>query len=288
MDEAILRKLLRSQFPEWADLAISELDERGTDHTLFRIGDSMVARMPIRPYSGADAGDQQAVRESRWLPFLAPRVPLELPVPLGLGTPTADYPWHWSVVPWIDGERATAGNIDAKQAAVDLAGFIKALHAIDAAGGPPAGPSTGFRGTSLKPGAQLIRDAIDRASERHDMTRVREAWEECVDADEWEGPPVWFHGDLPGNLIVREGRLVGVIDSPYGVGDPACDLTAAWILFKGEARERFFDEVSLGEAAKERARGWLLGPACIGLTYFRDVPAFLADQIATIEAALSD
>ena len=151
--------------------------------------------------------------------------------------------------------------------------------------GATAGPSTGYRGTSLKPGAN-IRDATERASEQYDMSRVRDAWEECVEADDWERPPVGFHGDLPGNLIVRQRRLVGVIDSAYGVGDPACDLTAGWILFKGDARERFFDEVGLGEAAKTRARGWLLGPACIGLTYFRDVPAFLADQIATIEAAL--
>ena len=288
MDESRLRRLLRAQFPQWADLPIRELDERGTDHTLFRLGDAMVARMPIRPFTGTEIVDQQAVRESRWVPVLAPQVPLEMPVPLGLGGPAFDYPWHWSVVSWIHGERATATNIDAVRAAVELAGFIRSLHAIDADGGPPAGPGTGFRGTSLRPGAQLVREAIERASERHDMSRVRIAWEACVEADEWEHPAVWFHGDLAGNLIVRERRLVGVIDSAYGVGDPACDLTAGWILFDGAARERFFNEVGLGEAAKTRARGWLLGPACIGLTYFRDVPAFLADQIAAIEAALSD
>lgn len=286
MDEQRLRSLLEEQFPRWTDLPIREVEERGTDHTLFRVGDGMVARMPIRPYNGADAADQQAVRESKWVPFLAPHVPLEMPVPLGVGAPTADYPWHWSIVSWIHGERATATNIEPIQSAIDLARFIKALHAIDANDGPPAGPSTGYRGTSLKPRAQRIRNAIERASQRHDMSRVRVAWEECVEADEWNQPPVWFHGDLAGNLIARDHRLVGVIDSAYGVGDPACDLAAGW-MFNGEARERFFDEIGLGEAAKTRARGWLIGPACIGLTYFRDVPAFLADAIATIEAALS-
>ena len=288
MDHARLRSLLEAQFPQWADLPIRELDERGTDHTLFRIGDAMVARMPIRPYAGAAAVDQQAVREARSLPLLAPHVPLEMPIPLGLGRPTADYPWHWSVVSWIPGERAPARNIDPIPCALHLVDFIKSLHSIDATDGPRAGASTGYRGTSLKPGAQRIRDAIERASQRHDLSRVRVAWEECVEAEEWDGPGVWFHGDLAGNLIARGRRVVGVIDSPYGVGDPACDLTPGWILFDGEARERFFDGVGLGEAAKKRARGWLLGPACIGLTYFRDVPAFLANQVATIEAALSD
>lgn len=82
----------------------------------------------------------------------------------------------------------------------------------------------------------------------------------------------WFHGDLQGNLIAREGRLVGVIDSGYGVDDPACDLTPGWIMFNGDARERFFDEVGLDDAAKARARGWLLAPACVSLTYYRRSP----------------
>lgn len=99
---------------------------------------------------------------------------------------------------------------------------------------------------------------------------------------------MWFHGDLAGNLIVRDGHLVGVIDSPYGVGDPACDVTPGWTLFRGAARQRFFDEVGADEATKQRARGWALGPASFGLTYYANAPGMLQNQIDALEHALGD
>lgn len=234
MDEERVRGLLRAQFPGWADLPLVEWHEQGTDHTLFRLGDDMAVRMPIRPFTDAPLEEQRACREARWVPFLAPQLPLDLPAQLGFGEPTDDYPWHWSIVSWIEGDRIDDSNIDALTAAVELARFVKALHEIDPTDGPPAGKATWGRGTSLRPGAQIIRDAIARASKRLDTGPLLVAWEEAVAADEWDGPPVWFHGDLAGNLIVRDRRLVGVIDSPYGIGDPACDITPGWSLFTGE------------------------------------------------------
>lgn len=288
MDEARVRDLLHAQFPQWAHLPLFEWHEQGTDHTLFRLGDDMVVRLPIRPFNDAPLEEQQVGREARWIPFLAPQLPLELPAQLGLGRPTDDYPWHWSIVSWIEGERSDDSNFDALTGAVELAGFVKALHQIDATGGPRAGKATWGRGTSLRPGAQLIRDAITRASDRHDTGPLLAAWEEAVAADEWDRSPVWFHGDLAGNLIVRDRRLMGVIDSPYGVGDPACDITPGWSLFTGEARQRYFDELGADEATKARARGWALGPACYGLTYYANVPTMLYNQLRAIERALGD
>ena len=288
MDQERARTLLRSQFPEWADLPLTEWTELGTDHTLFRLGQDKVVRTPIRPFRGTPKEDQQICREALWVPFLAPHLPLELPRQLGLGAPTDDYPWHWSIVAWIPGERATRDNIDPIRAALELADFVRALHRIDATDGPKAGVATWGRGTSLRAGADVIRDAIDRASTNYDTARLRAAWDAAVAAEEWQGPPVWFHGDLAGNLITRDGCLVGAIDSPYGVGDPACDLSPGWILFAGAARQRFFDEVGLDEATIQRARGWVLGPASFGLTYYANVPSLLRGQIDAIERALDD
>lgn len=101
-------------------------------------------------------------------------------------------------------------------------------------------------------------------------------------------PPVWFHGDLAGNLIMRDGHLAGVIDSPYGIGDPACDITPGWSLFRGEARQLYFDELGVDDATKARARGWVLGPASFGLTYYANAPTMLDNQLRAIERALSD
>jgi aminoglycoside phosphotransferase (APT) family kinase protein len=117
---------------------------------------------------------------------------------------------------------------------------------------------------------------------------LRAAWEEAVAADEWDRDPVWFHGDLAGNLIVRDGHLVGVIDSAYGVGDPACDVTPGWSLFTGEARRRYFDELGLDAATITRAKGWVLGPASYGLTYYEKVPFLFEGTIKSIERALAD
>jgi len=278
MDEERVRALLRDQFPQWADLALTEWHEQGTDHTLFRLGDRMVVRIPIRPFNNAPLDKQQVGREARWVPFLAPHLPLELPEQHGLGLPTNDYPWHWSIVSWIPGERATRDNIGPMMAAVELAEFVKALHRIDASDGPKAGSATWGRGTSLRAGAQLIRDAIDRASVSYDTTRLRAAWEEAVAVDEWDRPAVWFHGDLAGNLIVCDGHLVGVVDSPWGIGDPACDVTPGWSMFTGAARQRFFDELGADEATKQRARGWALGPASFGLTYYANAPSMLQNH----------
>lgn len=288
MDEARMRGLLQAQFPGWADLPLVEWHEQGTDHTLFRLGDDMTVRMPIRPFTDAPLEEQQACREARWVPFLAPQLPIDLPAQLGLGEPTHNYPWHWSIVSWIEGDRIDDSNIDALTAAVELAGFVKALHEIDATDGPPAGKATWGRGTSLRPGAQVIRDAIARASKRLDTGPLLAAWEEALAAEEWDGPPVWFHGDLAGNLLVRDRRLAGVIDSPYGIGDPACDITPGWSLFTGEARQLYFDELGVDDAMKARARGWVLGPASFGLTYYADAPAMLDNQMRAIERALSD
>ncbi len=288
VDETLVRVLLQTQFPEWAELPLVEWHEQGTDHALFRLGDEMVVRMPIRPFDDSDLSKQQAGREAKWLPFLAPQLPLALPVPLALGQPTGGYPWHWSIVSWIPGERGTRENLDLGAAASDLAAFVRALHAIDATGGPRAGKATWGRGASLRPGAQMIRDAIDRVSDRYDTAPMRKAWDAAVEAGEWDSDPVWFHGDLAGNLIARDSKLVGVIDSPFGVGDPACDITPAWTIFSGGDRARFFEEVGLDEATKVRARGWALGPACYGLTYYHDMPSILANQLAAIAMALSD
>jgi aminoglycoside phosphotransferase (APT) family kinase protein len=283
VDEDLVRRLLRAQFPQWADLPLAIVEPSGTDHTIYRLGDDMVVRMPIIEYA-----TRQAAKEARWVPFLAPQVPLALPMPLAMGAPGEGYPWNWSVVSWIEGEHATAGNLDARHAAVDLARFIRALHACDPTGGPPTGAETGNRGLSLRGGDRLVREAMARLDGLDEAPAILAACEKIFAAPEWDRPAVWFHGDLSWNLIAKDGRLVGAIDSGYGVGDPACDLMPGWTLFRGEARQLFFDEVGLDEATRVRSRGWAILPALIGLSYYRDVPHLVANARNAIDGALAD
>ncbi len=281
VDIALARRLIEKQFPEFADLPIAELEEHGTDHTLYRLGDDMVMRLPIR-----NQPNHQALREAEWVPFLAPQLPLELPRQIAIGEPDGDYPVQWSIAGWIDGERATPETVDLVAAARDLAGFIRALHACDATGGPKPGDVTFLRGLSLKGWRERIEEWIAKADV--DLGQAVKLWYLALDADEWNRPPLWFHGDLPGNLIQRDGSLVGVIDAAYGVGDPACDLMAGWTFFRGEARRVFFDEVGMDDATVARSRGWALGPALIGITYYKDIPSLRRNAIDAIEGALAD
>ena len=128
-DEALVKRLLRVQFPQWADLPILRLRSAGTDNALYRLGEDKVVRLPR-----IDWAIGQVEKESYWLPKLAPFLPFAIPVPLVKGKPGEGYPWEWAVYKWLEGESATPENInDLSQTAVDLANFIIALQNIDIA-----------------------------------------------------------------------------------------------------------------------------------------------------------
>ena len=137
-DVSLVGRLLAAQFPRWADLPIAPVRSAGTDNALYRLGDDMVVRLPR-----IEAAAGQVEKEHRWLPRLAPPLPLAVPVPLAKGTPAEGYPWQWSVYRWLDGETATGERIaDPGQAAVALARFVVALQRIEPTGGPPPGRTT--------------------------------------------------------------------------------------------------------------------------------------------------
>ena len=225
----------------------------------------------------------QVEKEQRWLPILAPQLPLPIPVPLAMGRPAEDYPWPWSVYRWIDGETATIERIaDVRQFAVTLAEFLAALQAIDAGGGPAPGPHNFFRGGPPAYYDDETRQAIATLDGRIDSDAATEVWERAL-ASAWQGPPVWVHGDVAsGNLLVRDGRLSAVIDfGSSGVGDPACDLYIAWTFLEGESRDAFRAALPLDDATWQRGRGWTLWKALITLAAaHRHQPAAGGDRAA--------
>src|SRR5262245_26670086 len=97
-DVGLVRRLLQAQFPQWSALALAAVPSAGTDHALYRLGAALLVRLPRRP-----AAALQVDEEQRWLPSLAPRLPLEVPLPLARGAPALGYPWPWSVYAWLDG-----------------------------------------------------------------------------------------------------------------------------------------------------------------------------------------
>jgi aminoglycoside phosphotransferase (APT) family kinase protein len=286
-DASLVRRLLAAQFPKWADLAIAPVLPSGTDNAIYRLGDGTVARLPrlVRAVATLE-------KELRWLPELAPRLPLAIPIPLAVGEPAEGYPFTWSVYTWLHGETATAERIaNDGRAATDMAEFIAAMQRLDLHGGPPPGPHNVFRGVPLATRDESTRAAIASLGETIDVAAATAAWEAALAAPEWRRAPAWIHGDLDcRNLLVEDGRLSAVIDfGCLGVGDPACDVAVAWKFLSAETRDIFRAELSVDEATWARSRGWTLSQALNCLTYYtletnavlvREARRWIADVLA--------
>jgi aminoglycoside phosphotransferase (APT) family kinase protein len=286
IDVSLVRRLVAAQFPKWADLPIRPVASGGWDNRTFHLGEHMSVRLPsAAPYA------LQVAKEHRWLPRLAPHLPLPIPVPLAMGAPAEGYPWPWSVYCWLDGEPATNERIaDLSEFATALAQFLIALQRIDAAGGPPPGRHNFFRGGPLAIYDGETRQAIATLGGRIDADAVAAVWQAAL-ASVWRGSPVWVHGDVSaGNLLVRKGRLGAVIDfGSSAVGDPACDLAIAWTLLRGESRAAFRAALPLDRATWARGRGWTLWKGLITLAeHFDTNPREAEKARRVIDEVLAD
>ena len=286
-DVSLVVRLLITQFPQWTNLPIEPVHSTGTGNALYRLGDDMVVRLPRIPSAVG-----QVDKEQKWLPRLAPLLSLNIPIPLAKGKPSDGYPWHWSIYQWLEGEDATTEAIaDPYQAATDLAQFITALQQIEATGGPPPGQHNFFRGVPLAMRDQETRDAIAALYDVIDADEVTAVWDAAIETPAWNGPPVWVHGDLhAGNLLVQQGRLTGVIDfGGLGVGDPACDVMAAWVFLSSENRAIFRAVLQVDDTTWARGRGWALSFGLIALPYYQTTNPVLAGIAQrAINEALTD
>jgi aminoglycoside phosphotransferase (APT) family kinase protein len=256
IDEALVRRLLGEQFPEWSELPLRRIEPEGTVNAIFRLGDDLSVRLARR-----NGPTEPGSKEFSWLPRLAPLLPVTVPVPVAQRRPTDGYPWFWEVHTWVEGETVPISEIDAIQAARDLAALVAALQSVSPAGAPPG------RGVPLAERDSEVRYWLVRFD--GDPVVIEEG-EGALAAPPWEGPPVWHHGDLDArNWVVRDGRISGVIDwGSMGVGDPACDAMVAWKLHSAAARDAFRRALSTDDATWERARGWALSQAVAILAYY--------------------
>lgn len=239
IDAALVRRLLSAQFaPVDAETAGAPLTflAQGWDNAMYRLGDHHVVRLPVRSES-APLID----KEARWLPGIAADLPVECPVPIFTGAPQGEYPWDWTIIPWIDGAIVDELPVADRGSLVDdLAAVMIKLHRP----APPDAPVNPVRGVPLAQRAASVDGRWPDIVEQYGTNvagRLREVWEDGLDAPVWSGPPVWVHGDShPRNLLQDRGRLTGMIDfGDLGAGDPASDLATAWLTFEGPHRTRF-------------------------------------------------
>jgi aminoglycoside phosphotransferase (APT) family kinase protein len=259
IDTTLVERLVRGQFPAWAGLPVTHLASGGTVNAVFRLGDTWTVRLPLTAGGASDIA-----KERRALAAVG-ELPVAVPAVVAVGEPAEGYPGPWAVHRWLDGAPALEGR-DAP--ARELAEFVRAVRASPA-DGPPA-----FRGQPLSTVDAATRRAIDelsRTDEPFDAQAARTVWAEALEAPQWTQPPCWVHGDLmPSNLLLRDGRLAGVLDwATAGLGDPAADLIPAWNLLTTDTRRTFRDAVGADDATWTRGCGRALSMAVIQLPYYR-------------------
>ena len=258
--------LIRAQFAQWSHLPVRPVVLSGWDNRSFRLGDTMLVRLPSASHYVA-----QVEKEHRWLPILAPHLQLPIPTPLAMGVPGGNYPFPWSVYGWLEGE-PLALHLDGDMSVVarDVAQFLQCLQAIDTSDGPVAGVHNFYRGGALSVYDGEARDSAILLKGEIDSALAMEIWDRALSSP-WTGKPVWVHGDIAeGNLLVKDGRLCAVID--FGttcVGDPACDLVIAWNVFDATSRSVFRSALPFDAETWQRARGWALWKAMLTLCAHR-------------------
>ncbi len=259
--EPLVRALLAGQHPDLAELPLTHAGG-GWDNEMWRLGPELAVRLPRR-----EPGALLAAHEQRWLPRLAELVPVAIPAPVRSGAPADGYPYPWSVVRWVVGTPAWRQPVPERSAwAGDLADALADLHAP----APPDAPENPFRGGPLAERDDRVRSRL-AGTERAGLLDL---WSDALAAPDWAGPAVWLHGDPhPANLLVRDGHLAGIVDfGDMTSGDPATDLSAAWLTFDAVGRRAFRARLeargALDKATWRRSRGWAVALAA----YMAELP----------------
>lgn len=248
IDEALVRSLLTDQHPDLAGLELRLMDG-GWDNQMWRLGDDLAVRLPR-----TERAPSLLQKEHRWMSELAPRLPLPVPVPVRMGEPSDRFPGTWIVTGWVHGTPADLAPIErGPHAAEILAGFLAALHHE----APDDAPNKSQQGGPLRESTEDLERRFAAMEPGEAVDRMREVWHDAVAAPDWDGPPVWVHGDMhPANVVVAEGTLTGVVDfGELFAGDPALDLAAAWVLLPEGAAARCFEVYGADKDTIRRARG---------------------------------
>lgn len=288
---AVVARLVAEQLPHLAALPVEPLRSSGTVNAIFRLGDHLTARFPLVP------GDVDEVRtgiesEADATRLLLGRTRFRTPEPVAIGQPSDGYPLPWSVQTWVPGRDAT--HDDARRAAEtsdafadDLVELVAAVREIPTGGARFTGPG---RGGDLRHHDDWVRECLGRSADLVDVARLGALWERWRDLPR-SGPDVTTHGDLiPGNVLVAEERLVGLLDvGGLGPADPALELVGAWHLLDTTRRTRFRAALGCGDVEWARGAAWALEQALgAGWYYRRTNPAMSAMGLRTLGRLLDD
>ncbi|MEV5956598.1 aminoglycoside phosphotransferase family protein [Streptomyces sp. NPDC051987] len=264
----IVATLIREQFPQWSGEAIRLVASTGTVNAIFRIGDDLAARFPLRL---ADADEALAVleREAQASAELARVSRFPAPVPVALGKPGAGYPMPWSVQTWLPGTIASDADPSGSDAfAEDLAAFISTLRSAETRGRRFSGEN---RGGVLAHHDSWMAQCFAESEGLLDVPRLRQVWGRFRELPRTSAD-VMSHGDLiPGNVLVEGDRLGGVLDTGgFGPADPALDLVSAWHLLQPGPRDVLRRALGCDDLEWERGKAWAFEQATGLVWYYVD------------------
>jgi aminoglycoside phosphotransferase (APT) family kinase protein len=240
VDEALARRLIRAQFPEF-ELRSMRLLGQGWDMTVWLVDGQWVFRFPRR-----GAVISGLVNEMSYLPGLAPLLPLPIPRPTHLGEPSGEYGWPFYGAPFIPGRELAEAPLDHHERVVlarGLGEFLRMLHAARIDADLPVDPVRRADMTFRVPKTQERLAELERLGLWHTPAVVHETIETALEL----GPPetvVLVHGDLHlRHLLVDEaGRAAAVIDwIDLSYNDPGIDFVLYWSALPPEGRDEFRD-----------------------------------------------
>lgn len=281
--------LVRTQFPEWADRPVRPVDSPGTVNALFRLGDDLVARLPLNPGDPAETRIEHEHEFALAERFRAGDLPVPTPQPLAIGAPGTGFPLPWSVWQWLPGRSAYDLEVgDDLGVARDVAAYVRAVRALDTGGAVFTGTN---RGGELRDHDDTVAQWIADARGLLDTDAVTRLWHDLRDTPHDPAADTWTHGDLmPGNLLVAPGGLTAVIDvGQAGIADPAVDLAPAWNLFGHAARAVFREAVATDDETWRRGRAWSVVTGIGAVAYYRVTnPLMSQTGSRTLAALLGD
>ena len=251
VDEPLVLRLL-SQFPELDLRSLRRLAE-GWDNSVWLVNKRYAFRFPHREI--AIPGFR---RELDVLPRL-PALPLPVPRPVFVGTPTEEFPWPFFGSELLQGVESGEARLDDAariDVGLELGQFLRELHAVELDVALPFDPN---RRTDMERRANLTRDHLAEV-ERLGVWRAPPRVEELLNEAQRLPPPeqpVLVHGDLHfRHVLVDGGAASGVIDwGDVCRSDPAIDLPLLWSFVPPEGRAAFLSTYGqINEAQLLRAR----------------------------------